>query len=247
MQFGRFWLAWLVRLFRGVGRSVAGFEWFAGHDAGPQFAVGCEHPVVTGEIDPWPGNQGREPGEQVQRFEEKVGRAVGVGVLECIAQLAVVCLAGLLKERITILSFIFTRCNDVNGCPLASYVLQGVQQRVAADEALRSEVQLVSVSFDPSYDTPEVVSAYGDGYRMENSDWHFLTATDEHTLQPILDAYDQSVVKDYDDQGNFLGSMSHILRVFLIDRERRIRNIYSVSYLHADTLANDIRTVLGEG
>ena len=91
MQFGRFWLAWLVRLFRGVGRSVARFEWFAGHDAGPQFAVGCEHPVVTGEIDPWPGNQGREPGEQVQRFEEKVGRAVGVGVLECIAQLAVVC------------------------------------------------------------------------------------------------------------------------------------------------------------
>jgi cytochrome c peroxidase len=40
--------------------------------------------------------------------------------------------------------------------------------------------------------------------------------------------------------------MSHILRVFLIDESRRIRNIYSTSFLHADTVANDVRSLLIE-
>jgi len=37
--------------------------------------------------------------------------------------------------------------------------------------------------------------------------------------------------------------MSHILRVYLIDADKRIRNIYSPSYLHPDILYADIRTV----
>jgi cytochrome c peroxidase len=36
------------------------------------------------------------------------------------------------------------------------------------------------------------------------------------------------------------------LRVFLIDKERRIRNIYSTSFLHADTVVNDVRSLLIE-
>ena len=40
--------------------------------------------------------------------------------------------------------------------------------------------------------------------------------------------------------------MSHLLRVYLIDRKLRIRNIYSVSCLHADTIANDIMTLVRE-
>jgi cytochrome c peroxidase len=36
------------------------------------------------------------------------------------------------------------------------------------------------------------------------------------------------------------------LRVFLIDRKRQIRNIYSISFLHADTVLADVRTLLAE-
>jgi len=157
-----------------------------------------------------------------------------------------VALADLLEGRITVLSFIFTRCGDVNGCPLASYVLQGVAQRVARDAQLRELAQMVSVSFDPAYDTPRVVGEYGEAYAVDGAEWRFLTSRDEDVLQPVLDAYDQSVVKDYDADGNELGTLSHILRVYLIDGKRRIRNIYSVSFLHADTVTNDIRTLMLE-
>jgi cytochrome c peroxidase len=35
-----------------------------------------------------------------------------------------------------------------------------------------------------------------------------------------------------------------VLKVFLVDRARRVRNVYSVGFLHADLVLNDLRTVL---
>lgn len=147
-------------------------------------------------------------------------------------------------DKATVLSFIFTTCNDVNGCPLATYVMSGVQKAVLKDPDLVDQVRIVSFSFDPENDTPEVLGRYGDQFRAEGFDWEFVTTASEDSLRPTLDAYDQWVIRDYDEAGNYLGTMSHILRVYLIDGDRRIRNIYSTSYLHADTVVNDLRTLL---
>jgi cytochrome c peroxidase len=153
-------------------------------------------------------------------------------------------LEDLYGDKVVVLSFIYTSCNDVNGCPLATHVLSQVQKRIAGDARLRNAVRLISVSFDPRNDTPEVMAKYRDAFARADVDWRFLTAESEQALAPLLEAYGQSLTKDYDEEGNFVGSFSHILRVYLIDRAARIRNIYSVSFLHADTLLSDIRTVL---
>ena len=145
-----------------------------------------------------------------------------------------------LGDRVVLLSFIYTTCNDVNGCPLAAHVLKRVQDRALTDPALHDQLRLVSISFDPSHDTPAVMAAYGANLRAPGFDWAFLTSASQAQLQPILDAYDQSVFRDES------GAVSHILRVMLIDREHRVRNIYSVSFLHADTVLNDVRTLLLE-
>lgn len=146
-------------------------------------------------------------------------------------------------DKTIVLSFIYTSCADVNGCPLATYVLSRVQQRLAADEWARANVRLVSVSFDPANDTPDVMADYGQQFRRDALDWRFLTAESESTLKPILRNYDQSVIRDRGPDGRTLTTMSHILRVYLIDADKRIRNIYSPSYLHPDILYADIRTV----
>ena len=82
-------------------------------------------------------------------------------------------------------------------------------------------------------------------------------APGSYSLPPLGNAADGVVLgeigrptlwvgRDYAEDGRYLGSMSHILRVFLIDAEGRIRNIYSPSFLHADLLAADIETLLRE-
>jgi len=147
-------------------------------------------------------------------------------------------------DKITVLSFIYTRCNDVNGCPLASYVMRRVQERLLQEPDLREQVRLLSFSFDPDYDTPAVLADYASRFVADEFDWQFLTCGSEAQLAGVLRDYNQWIVRDYDAQGRSLGAMSHLLRVYLIDRDKRIRNIYSVSFLHAETIANDIRTLL---
>ena len=98
----------------------------------------------------------------------------------------------------------------------------------------------------PEHDTPAVLDAYAAHFRQPGFDWQFLTTVSEEMLIPTLDAYGQWIIRDYDENGDYLGTISHLLRVYLIDQRRRVRNIYSTSFLHADTVANDIRTLLLE-
>jgi cytochrome oxidase Cu insertion factor (SCO1/SenC/PrrC family) len=159
---------------------------------------------------------------------------------------AAVSLHDLYDDKTVVLSFIYTSCPDVNGCPLATFVLSQVQQRLAKDEQAISDTRLVSVSFDPANDVPEVMAEYGQHFRRSDVDWRFLTAKSEDSLAPILDAYDQFVIRDRGPDGETMTTMSHILRVYLIDSDKRIRNIYSPSYLHPEILYADILTVIGD-
>ena len=89
-------------------------------------------------------------------------------------------------------------------------------------------------------DTPEVMKLYGKNLKSDDLDWSFLTTKSYRELNPIIEAYSQPVIRKYDDSGNYKGVDSHILRVFLIDSNKVVRNIYSVSFLHSKLLINDI-------
>jgi cytochrome c peroxidase len=172
-----------------------------------------------------------------------------------------------LGEKVVILSLMYASCSDVNGCPLATAVLHQIASEMKQDAALGDGLRLLSLSFDPARDTPEVMRQFGShhtgnsghgehsehkghagsipgsGEKGKSVDWRFLTTESQAQLRPVLAAYGQSLVPEFDEAGNEIGDISHILRVFLIDASRRIRNIYSVSYLHADTLIADVKTL----
>ncbi len=150
----------------------------------------------------------------------------------------------LMGDKVVLLSFIYSTCRDVNGCPLATMVLHKIKHRLQKEPELASQLRLLTLSFNPEYDTPVMMQQYAKEFHSDVVDWQFLTTDSEQTLQPILDAYQQSVQKIYDDKGRFTGTFSHLLRVYLIDKNKKIRNIYSVAFLHADTLIHDVKTLL---
>lgn len=149
----------------------------------------------------------------------------------------------LLADRIVVMSFIYSSCSDVNGCPLATFVLSRAMKKLMERPEVADGVRFISLSFDPAQDTPAVMRDYGGRFRHEGFDWHFLTTQSEQDLAPVLESYGQLVVRDPVEAGADGGDISHVLRVYLIDRGARIRNIYSAAYLHADMLLNDIRTL----
>ena len=149
----------------------------------------------------------------------------------------------LVGDKLVVMGFIYTHCPDVNGCPLASYVMKQLQMRLLETEDMRDRVRLISLSFDPILYTPKAMRDYSMHFRRKGYDWRFLTTASEAQLQPILDGYGQFRSMFYNDDGSYSGTMSHILRVYLVDHERRIRNIYSAGFLHVDTVMNDLLTL----
>ena len=150
------------------------------------------------------------------------------------------------RNKITVLSFIYTTCPDLNGCPLATFVMHSLKKGLRDDPELAKQVQLISLSFDPVTDTPEVMKHYGQNYHRQKPDWFFLTTQSRQELQPILDDFGQFVIADPVAEKGEATAFSHTLRVFLIDKQARVRNIYSPDFLHRDILLADIRTLLME-
>ncbi len=145
---------------------------------------------------------------------------------------------------VTLLSFVYTYCTDPLGCPLAYSIFVDVRERVRADPQLRGKVRFVSLSFDPTNDTPDAMQRYGDAFARANTPrWHFLTTHSMRFLKPILDDYGQDVEVERDASGLPTRAITHLLKVFLIDPRGRVREIYGVEFLRPDAVFDDIRTI----
>ena len=155
-------------------------------------------------------------------------------------------LSDLFKDKIVLLTFIYSSCTDLNGCPLATAVFYKIKERFKDEPNLSNKIRLISISFDPEHDTPEVMKLYGAGFEDGDPQWLFLTTASEEALKPVIEQYGQMVIKEYDDEGVYTGTIAHVLRAFLIDRSGYIRQEYSVSFLHDELVATDIKTLLME-
>ena len=121
--------------------------------------------------------------------------------------------------------------------------MRDLHEAAAADPALTPILRLITMSFDPDHDTPEVMALQAQSLRTgDEADWSFLTARDKGSLGEILAAYGQRVLANPapDDTG---GPLAHQLRVYLIDRSGKIRNIYSLDFLDPRLVLADIRTL----
>jgi cytochrome oxidase Cu insertion factor (SCO1/SenC/PrrC family) len=153
--------------------------------------------------------------------------------------------ASLMRGKVAVVSFIYTACPDRLGCPLAGMALKELQAQLRR-EGLQDQAVLLSISLDPERDTPQQLATYGRIYGAEPPLWHLLTAPSEQALRAALDSYGQDRVKVYDEAGRFTGRYRHVLKVFLVDREGQVRNIYSTGSLVPQVILNDIKTVLAE-
>ncbi len=151
--------------------------------------------------------------------------------------------------KITLMSFIYSSCADPSGCPYAYVLFHQLQTRLERDPRLAGQVRLVSLSFDPKRDSPEALALYaGDNAKAGRPvEWKFLTTGSVQELLPILDGFGQDVFLDLDPAtGQRRGTYSHVLKVFLIDRGRTVREVYTTAYLMPDMVYNDILTLLME-
>ena len=132
--------------------------------------------------------------------------------------------SGLLKNHVWIADFIFTSCGGQ--CPRMTEKMRLLQRR------LPRRIHLVSISVDPTRDTPEVLEAYARHARAQEGRWHFLTGSPE-TIGPLaqegflLSAVPSGGSDSQADGGNYLEPITHSSRLVLVDQNGEIRGYYN--------------------
>ena len=85
------------------------------------------------------------------------------------------------RGKTVLLTFIYTRCPLPDYCPLMSYNFAQIEKDLAKDAGEYKETHLLSISFDPKFDTPKVLRGYGEEYLKQAGDrnfdhWEFVSA-----------------------------------------------------------------------
>jgi protein SCO1/2 len=120
--------------------------------------------------------------------------------------------------RPLLLTFIFTRCPLPNYCPLITNNFREIQAALATDAERGAGVQLLSISIDPEFDTPEVLAQYAARHTAENEQWRFAAGSPAETKR-LTQAFSVAVQPEG-------GSISHGLATALIDAHGIIRQIW---------------------
>jgi protein SCO1/2 len=153
-------------------------------------------------------------------------------------------LSALTQRKITLLTFFYTYCADPLGCPFAHTTLAELRDRVRGDPTLAGRVRFVSVSLDPTHDTPVVIASYGREFTIDPKfDWRFVTARRVPELLPVLEDFGQDVSVETDETGHATRTLHHMLKMFLIDARGEVREIYTLSFLQPQVMFNDIKTL----
>lgn len=116
------------------------------------------------------------------------------------------------RGRQIMLNFIYTRCPVATMCPAATLRMMEVQQH--ARNAHVPDLELISITLDPEYDTPGVLKQYAAARAIDTRNFSFLTGP-ETAIRDLLTQF--GVIAEFKD-----GLLKHSLATLLINEQGRI-------------------------
>lgn len=112
-----------------------------------------------------------------------------------------------------VLNFIFTRCGVAEMCPASTQRMVAMEKR--ASELGLESVQFVTISFDPVFDTPEILSNYAKAFGASEDRHWFLTYHRPEFIDSLLYLFGILTREEN-------GTINHTSATYLVDTEGRI-------------------------
>lgn len=139
-----------------------------------------------------------------------------------------------LRGKVVAINFIYTSCALPNFCLRIANNFGVLKSRFA--QQLGRDLVLLTVTFDPLRDTPEVLEKYAAQWDADPATWHFLTGQ-VPDVQRVLRLFGVDAFPDE-------GLMAHSLHTALIDREGRLVANIEGNQFTATQLSDLTETVL---
>lgn len=143
------------------------------------------------------------------------------------------------RGRLLLITFIFTRCPLPDFCPRMDAHFTQVQASIKRQPRLRDAVRLLSISFDPDYDTPEVLRAHAARVGAEPALWQYATAP-----RAAVDAFGAHFGLTVQRQGTDGSNITHNLRTVLVGRDGALAKTYNGSQWSPSEVVADLEELV---
>jgi protein SCO1/2 len=140
-----------------------------------------------------------------------------------------------LKGKVVAVTFIYSRCPLPDYCPRMIENFKALRQRF--EPRMNRDLVLLTVSFDPRYDTPEVLTKYASAQRAGGPGWHFLTG-DPKRIERVCNAFG---IQYWAEEG----LITHSLQTAVIDRDGRLAATVEGKDFTPQQLGDLVGAVLG--
>lgn len=146
------------------------------------------------------------------------------------------------RGKVMLVGYVYTHCPDI--CPMITYNMRDIQRELPDEQ----DFMLVSISFDPERDTPEILHDYATNYKLDQDNWRFLTGQTDvvNNLLEVLDIQTLKTPTKFTGDGTPQYFIDHSDRVTLIDNRGNIRNTYVGSEMNQEQIVSDIHKLLTE-
>jgi protein SCO1/2 len=139
----------------------------------------------------------------------------------------------------TLLTFIYTRCPLPDYCPRMNAHFAAVQRGLKTDSRLGGSVRLLSVSFDPEFDSPARLAAKAKEMGADPALWHFVTAPRER-----VDAFGGLLGLSVLREGDGGQNITHNLRTALLDRDGKLARTYNGKEWSPEEVIRDLQALV---
>jgi protein SCO1/2 len=132
-----------------------------------------------------------------------------------------------------VLTFVFTRCPIPNFCPRMSNNFADLQKAIKAETGAMAKTRLLSITLDPSFDTPEILKQYGESHRADPKIWSFATG-DPKEIEALTHAFSVYVQTEG-------GTISHGLATALVGPDGTVLKIWRGNAWTSSEVIQEIR------
>ncbi|WP_094777216.1 SCO family protein [Domibacillus aminovorans] len=136
-----------------------------------------------------------------------------------------------LKGKVWIADFIFTSCETV--CPPMTANMAALQKKLKSEDI---PVEFVSISVDPSVDTPEKLREFMKKFTEDDSNWNMLTGYSQQEIEKFAREEFQTLIQKPESSDQVI----HGTNFYLINQNGEIINDYSF------TLGDDFKEIIAD-
>jgi len=145
------------------------------------------------------------------------------------------------RDHVLVLTFIYTRCPLMKGCPQAVGIFAEIHQALQNNPELQARAHLLSISFDPANDTPALLRDYGSHYTATAASerfahWEFASGTEDE-VKAIAQFFGLRYLPKLD-------QIAHLPRTAVVSPAGKVFKVYTDNSWTAADLLRDVQQAL---